>query len=120
MRIIGGMDMILHITTWSAWQTAVSAGTYTTDSLTAEGFIHCSTVAQLLIPANERFRGQTDLVLLCIDPQKLQYPLVYEDCYETGIAFPHIYGPLNTDAVLKVVKFPPKPDGFFEMPAEVA
>jgi uncharacterized protein (DUF952 family) len=70
----------------------------------------------VLIPANERFRGQTDLLLLCIDPTRLVAPLVYEDCYQAGMAFPHIYGPLNTDAVLRVVDFPPQIDGTFLLP----
>jgi len=111
-----GMDMILHITTRAAWDTAVSANIYTTDSLASEGFIHCSTIEQVLIPANERFRGHIDLALLCINPDKLEQPLVYEDCYETGIAFPHIYGPLKIDAVVDVIDFPPQADGTFVLP----
>lgn len=109
-------EMILHITDEAAWQTAVAEQVYTADSLATEGFIHCSTVEQLLIPANERFRGQTGLILLCIDPARLQAPLLYEDCYETGIAFPHIYGRLNVDAVINTVAFPPGPDGRFSLP----
>ncbi|MCP4419007.1 MAG: DUF952 domain-containing protein [Chloroflexi bacterium] len=108
--------MILHITTETAWQTAVASGTYHADSLASEGFIHCSTIEQLLMPANELFRGQTNLILLKIDPDQLTADLIYEDCYETGHKFPHIYGSLNLDAVTGIVAFPPNPDGTFSRP----
>ncbi|KAA3655901.1 MAG: DUF952 domain-containing protein [Chloroflexi bacterium] len=111
------MNIILHITTKAGWQTAVSAQAYRDNSLDAEGFIHCSTPAQVLFPANAIFQGQHNLILLCIDPDKLTHQLVYEDCYESGIEFPHLYGPLNMDAVVDVVDFPPNEDGTFSLPA---
>lgn len=111
------MRHILHITTEKDWQTAVAAGDYRAESLESEGFIHCSTVEQVLMPANQMFAGQTDLILLTIDPTKLTAKLVYEDCYETGHQFPHIYGPLNLDAVTGFVAFPPNADGSFSLPA---
>lgn len=110
------MNLILHISRREDWETAVTLGYYTADSLPTEGFIHCSTPEQVLLPANAMFRGQTGLVLLCIDPPRLQAPLVYEDCYESGQKFPHVYGRLNTDAVLTVIDFPPNPDGTFSLP----
>lgn len=111
--------MILHITTQAEWETAVASGEYRPASLAAEGFIHCSTVAQILGPANEFYRGQAGLVLLGIDPALLDGPLVYEDCYETGQAFPHIYGPLPVTAVIQIFPFPPNPDGTFSLPLEL-
>lgn len=113
------MTPILHITTIDDWETAVAAGEYRADSLTSEGFIHCSTPEQVLMPANAMFAGQTDLILLLIDPARLTAELVYEDCYESGHQFPHIYGPLNLDAVTGFVHFPPNPDGTFALPAEL-
>jgi len=110
--------MILHITTRLSWETTVITGTYLDASLDDEGFIHCSTVQQILGPANEFYRGRSDLVLLCISSSEVAAPIVYEDCYETGIAFPHIYGPLNMNAVKQVVDFPPNADGSFSLPSE--
>lgn len=112
------MTIILHITTEKAWQTAVAAGTYCPDSLASEGFIHCSTIEQVLMPANAMYKGQTDLILLKIESARLTAVLTYEDCYETGYEFPHIYGPLNLGAVIGFVPFPPNPDGTFSLPAE--
>lgn len=108
--------MILHIAAREEWEAARVLGEYRADTLDSEGFIHCSTPEQVLIPANERFQGRSDLLLLVIEPARLRAELVYEDCYETGQAFPHVYGPLNLDAVVRAVPFPPGPDGRFSLP----
>ena len=111
--------MILHITTYSAWQKAKTKGYYEADSLQTEGFIHCSMPHQVLGPANALFAGQPDLVLLCLDIDKVQADIVYEDCYESGQAFPHVYGRLNLDAILQVIPFPPNKDGTFSLPVSL-
>jgi len=103
------------------WERAAGSetGLYTDPSLAAEGFIHCSTVEQVLIPANERFVGRTDLVLLLIDLDAVPSRTVFEDCYESGHAFPHIYGPIPVAAVTQVVPFPCQNDGTFVLPPEL-
>ncbi|MBK8903392.1 MAG: DUF952 domain-containing protein [Anaerolineaceae bacterium] len=113
------MTQILHITTMNDWETAVAAGEYRLNTLDSEGFIHCSTSEQVLMPANAMFAGQMDLILLLINPAKLTAKLVYEDCYESGHQFPHIYGPINLDAVTGFIEFPPNPDGTFSLPNEL-
>jgi uncharacterized protein (DUF952 family) len=110
------MAIILHITQESDWLAAVSAGFYHSDSLETEGFIHCSAVEQVLGPANAMFYGQDGLVLLAVDPGQVSAPIVYEDCYESGQEFPHIYGPLEIEAVMAVIAFPPQDDGRFILP----
>lgn len=110
------MQTIFHITPSHNWQQALPAGAYTADSLTSEGFIHCSTADQILGVANARYVGQHGLVLLAIDAGRVRPEIRYEDCYETGQQFPHIYGPLNLDAVIQLFPFEPGPDGRFEMP----
>jgi len=110
---------ILHITTEAAFKAADPAVGYVDPSLEAEGFIHCSTPEQVLIPANERFGGRDDLVLLVIDPAALTAELIYEDCYESGMAFPHVYGPIDINSVLRIVPFPCADDGTFALPASL-
>ncbi len=109
---------LLHITTSDAWQAA--GRDIRAPSLEGEGFMHCSTPDQVLIPANERFRGERDLVLLVLDPGLIEADVVFEDCYDSGLAFPHVYGPLPRSAVVSVVAFPPESDGSFRLPDEVA
>ena len=112
--------MILHITTAAEWAAAQALGYYHLNTLDSEGFIHCAAPQQVLGPANALYRGRAGLVLLVIAPARLSSPLVYEDCYEAGETFPHIYGPLNLDAVTQVVPFPPGPDGTFQLPPGLA
>jgi uncharacterized protein (DUF952 family) len=94
--------VILHITSRREWEAAQAAGEYRGDTLGSDGFIHCSLRQQVVEVANAHFRGQRDLVLLCIAEDKVQAEIRYEDLYHAGQKFPHIYGPLNLDAVVAV------------------
>lgn len=109
-------ERIFHITKRSGWESFPDRP-FVDRSLETEGFIHCSRLDQVLIPANDRFGGQSDLVLLVIDVGQLNSPVVHEDCYESGMEFPHIYGPIDRGAVSAVVDFPCGPDGRFDLPA---
>ncbi|MEZ5230609.1 MAG: DUF952 domain-containing protein [Acidimicrobiales bacterium] len=110
---------MLHIATPDTWAEAQRVGEYRADSLISEGFIHLSTPEQVLIPANERYAGRTDLVLLVIDGSKLSADLVFEDSYGSGIEFPHVYGPIDLAAVTDIVDFPSNDDGTFDLPASL-
>ena len=114
--------MIYHITSQAEWNNAQESGSYTAPSLEREGFIHCSTRAQILDVANAFYRGQNDLVLLCINPDNLTSTLKWEDpahpnpdsapaTTETE-QFPHIYGAIALDAVSAVIPFPEGEEGF--------
>jgi len=112
-------SLIFHIAERASWLGAQGEESYRCASLATEGFIHCSTAEQLLIPANERFRGRRDLVLLCIEPARLAAELRYEDCYQSGMEFPHVYGAVQVSAVVDVLEFQPGEDGRFELPPEL-
>jgi uncharacterized protein (DUF952 family) len=109
------MPLILHIADRPTWQIAQTTGAYRHASLDAEGFIHCSKPEQLVGVANTFFRGQQGLILLCIDSERLQAELRYDEVGDQQY-FPHIYGEINLDAVQQVLDFNPNPDGEFELP----
>jgi uncharacterized protein (DUF952 family) len=114
------MTTILHITTRADWETAKRNGVYEAPSLTSEGFIHCSTLDQVIATANAFYRGVHDLVLLVIDESATTAQVKYEaaaDPARTGAdaRFPPLYGPLNLDAVVRIDNFPPNPDGTFSL-----
>jgi uncharacterized protein (DUF952 family) len=106
--------LIYHITSRTSWSAAQKADAYTADSLASQGFIHCSNADQVLRVANAIFRHQTDLVLLEIDLTRLKSEVRWEPGTDaTDEMFPHLYGPLNLDAVVRVLDFPPDADGQF-------
>ncbi len=112
------MSYIFHITHRSSWEKALQKGFYEAASLHTEGFIHCSTLTQVTRVANFLYKGQADLVLLKIDPVRLEAPVRYEAPENGEEKFPHIYGTLNANAVEGVLNFPPEPDGTFFLPLE--
>ena len=113
--------MILHIVDESEWVEADGRGSYAPASLPAEGFVHCSTLAQVVATANRFYRRQHGLVVLCIDEERLRVELRYEASAGArdegaGQMFPHLYGALNVDAVVRVVELPCEVDGSFRLP----
>lgn len=117
------MTTILHITSRTEWQAAQQRGAYRAPSLETEGFIHCSTEKQVLHVANAFYRGQNNLVLLVIDEARVQPEVRWEPPAgkpAPGISpsdrFPHIYGPINLNAVVRVVDLQPDPAGTFSLP----
>ncbi len=106
--------LILHLTSRAVWEAAQRSGTYAADSLAGEGFIHCSTAAQVVRVANNYYPGQTGLVLLMIDPGRLEAELRWEPGTDRPEElFPHVYGAINLEAVQKAVDFEPDRDGIF-------
>ncbi|MEU6146312.1 DUF952 domain-containing protein [Streptomyces sp. NPDC047081] len=98
-------DPILHLTERALWEAARAHGTYEISTrgrtLQEEGFIHLSTRAQL--PRTARFyEGLDDLVVLVVDPGRLDVPVKYESGEPGGEEFPHVYGPIPVDAVVAV------------------
>jgi uncharacterized protein (DUF952 family) len=122
-------NLILHATSRDRWDASRQTGVHLDPSLDTDGFIHCSTATQVVRVANFLFRGQHGLVLLVIDPSRLKAGLKWEppvhpghekDAPVSDDLFPHIYGPINTDAVTDVVSFEPGPDGLFSLPPSLA
>ena len=93
--------MIYHVVSNSNWQQAQQQGFYEAPSLALEGFIHTSKAEQVPGVLSRYYAGQADLLLLHIDETKLTAPLKYELAPSVNEEFPHIFGPLNLDAVVK-------------------
>jgi uncharacterized protein (DUF952 family) len=112
--------LIFHITSRKSWAAAEKYSVYYADSSLNEGFIHCSKVDQIMRVANSFFINQHDLVILEIDLSKLKSKLLWEPGTDKADeVFPHIYGPLNLDAIVHVFEFEPGPQGMFSLPGEL-
>lgn len=106
-------EWIVHICTREAWQAAQERGEYRAASLESEGFIHCSEPGQVLEVANRFYGGIPNLVLLWIQPELVQAE-IRREVVENGEVFPHIYGPLNSNAISKVTDLILDEHGIFQ------
>lgn len=115
--------MILHICPAADWAAVPEGQPYRAASLDDVGFVHCSDPGTVHLPATRLYPGRTDLLLLRIDPSRLDVPLRWEPGVPPvpdGPWFPHVYGAIPLDAVISVHRFPPEPDGSFRLPVELA
>ncbi|WP_034271252.1 DUF952 domain-containing protein [Actinospica robiniae] len=112
---------IYHIAFPADWDAAKSAGSYTFSSkgrtLAEEGFIHASQASQVAWVANRFYSEDDGLILLVIDPDRLVSKVRYEPAPGVDLPFPHIYGPINPDAVTGVLPLERGPDGKFQFAA---
>ena len=123
------MTTILHLASNASWLVATEEGAYHADSLSTEGFIHCSTASQIVDVANAFYHDQHGLVILVIDSDKLTSELKWEPPVHPNPEraakigdelFPHVHGPINVDAIVKVVPFEPAEDGTFSLLPELS
>ena len=108
--------VLVHLVPSDEWSSARVRGDLRPESLRSAGFVHLSTLAQVHLPANRLYRGRDDLVLLHIDPARLDAPIRWESGVATdpeSMLFPHLYGALPVSAVINVTSYPPGADGSF-------
>ena len=103
------MTVIYHIAEAADWEQAQRQGEYTMSTrgrtLADEGFIHASTAEQVPLVASAYYQGVPDLVLLIIYTERVRPELRYERVPGQPDPYPHIYGPLNLDAVIETRPF---------------
>ena len=96
--------IIYHLAFQTDWETGLAAGEYRAPSLADEGFIHASgDEDQMLRVAARLFAGRTDLLVLDVDTEQLpdDSPVIREPA-RSGEIYPHVYGPINPDSVVRV------------------
>jgi release factor glutamine methyltransferase len=122
LKDLSGMDrcveierpnQIIHLCQRVAWHDAQRKGMYQGNSLEKEGFIHCSQPDQILEVANRYYQGVQDLILLWIDPDRVSAEIRWEQ--SDNALFPHIYGPIDLDAVIVVTDLVPDIDGTYRV-----
>ena len=111
--------LVCCITTADKWNHSKNEGMHLDKSLDSEGFIHCSYLHQLVRVANKHFKGIENVLILCIEPSHLNSDVVEEDLSNLNELYPHIYGPINTEAVVDVINFQSDKQGVFSLPEEL-
>lgn len=104
---------MLPVTTWASQQPDQP---YVHPSLASEGFIHCTGDAALLLwVANRFYRHEAgEFLILCIDETRVTVPVQWDRVGDE--LFPHLYGPLNLDAIVALAPFARDESGQFLPP----
>ena len=90
---------VFHVVLPEKWAEASDKDLYEAESLATEGFIHCSFAGQLDGVLERYYSGVERVIILEIDPTRLTSRLVEEPSTNDEI-YPHVYGPINTNAVV--------------------
>ena len=106
---------LYHLALADEWAEAIQHGTYRRStlgrSLEEQGFIHCSFAEQVQLIADVIYRGRDDVVLVEIDPTLVGPDIRVENLDGGAVPFPHIYGALAIDAVVRWEDVPLGSDG---------
>ena len=105
-------SIIYHLAFRSDWEAGLAAGEYRAPSLAEEGFIHASgDEEQMLRVAARLFAGRDDLLVLDVDTDKLpeDSPVIREPA-RSGEIYPHVYGPIDPHAVVRIRALVPDAD----------
>lgn len=105
------MRLTYHLLAASDWHATGEA--YEPPSVAQEGFIHCTDGREAVIEtANRYYRGDPrEYLLMALDLDAVRSEWRYDDAEER---YPHIYGPLNLDAVISTEPAQRAEDGTFE------
>ncbi len=101
-----------HLAPEQVWSSRADDAEYRSDSLLTEGFIHCTDGEDLVIEvANRYYRDDPEpYLLLDVDVTRVKARVVYDDAARQ---YPHIYGPIDRDAVIRVRRMERGADGAF-------
>jgi glutathione S-transferase len=108
---------LFHLARVEHWVAAHSSGAYTRstrdETLDEVGFIHFSFARQLTETARRHYSdlAAEDLVLLTVDRRRVSARVIVEPAASLDERFPHLYGPLNLDAVVAAQRLERNVDG---------
>jgi uncharacterized protein (DUF952 family) len=98
------------------WDAVPDGSAYHAGTLASEGFVHCTAEPHLLeAVANRLYRDlEGDWLILAVDLEQVAAPVRWE--VADGHLFPHIYGEIERQAIVKIVPFPRRKDGTYCLP----
>ena len=106
-------QLIYHLVPRSDFTRSCRDGVYRPESLAREGFVHCADERSALAIAADYFSAtEGDLLLLQVDLSQLSAETIFEAPapiagggtahLELAASFPHVYGPIELDAIVGV------------------
>lgn len=105
-------DLLFTVINQDAWQTATKNGVFSPETYENDGYIICIPDNELENYINKNYIDAEDLLLVVIDPLRLQVPIKTENI--EGIKYPLIYGEITLDAIIDRINIP-KSNGDIEI-----
>ncbi|MEU3662138.1 DUF952 domain-containing protein [Streptomyces sp. NPDC032940] len=104
--------MIYHVVPFADWE-AEPDRPYAPASLAEDGFVHCSPDEGTTLAVADAFyrTAPRPLLALVVDEKRLTAPCVWEAAdpvpppgVAEGTLFPHVFGPVDRDAVVRILE----------------
>ena len=108
-------DLIFHVVKKEDWKSQKKDSRYHPDSLDSEGFIHCASGNNIEDVTNRLYEGETNVLLIIINTTLVEPEIRYESSDDSDTKYPHIYGPLNMDAVVDKIELAAEDDGSYKI-----
>lgn len=113
------MSVIYHLAPAARWSDWPAGEPYLPAEYAADGFVHCTAGDELMVRVANRFYRELsgDFVVLVLDTERLEAPVKWEAPAgaddQLAPEFPHIYGPINAEAISNVRPVVRDADGTF-------
>lgn len=116
--MISQSTVVFHMVPKTTWDALPFGSAYYAETLCSEGFVHCTAEPVMLeVVANRFYRSEKgDWLILTVDLEQIGAEVRWEAA--DGHLFPHIYGPIERCAVVRVVAFPRRQDGTYSLPED--
>lgn len=112
--------IIFHIVTENEWNNFNQSQYYEGKTLKTDGFLHCCTFDQILHVANNNLKDINEkMLVICINTEYLSNELKWEQNPKNNMTFPHLYGPINSDAIISTVSLDKNSKGEFYISDEL-
>ena len=108
-------DLIFHVVKKEDWKEYKKDSRYHPESLDTNGFIHCSSGRDIESITNSLYKGEDGVLLIIINTTLVEPEIRYENSGNSNIKYPHIYGPLNMDAVIDKIELASEDDGSYKI-----
>ena len=112
--------MIAHCMKKSSWEKLKDEAYWGQQNIDNGGFVHCSQIKYLwrVLPNFER--EKEELVIICMDEEKIESEIKYEDDGNYGRTYPHVYGLINNNAVTMVLDYLKDENGHYKKNPELS
>ncbi len=106
-------DLLFTFILKSDWKPSIESGMFSPPALKEEGAIRCVTDGMLETYANEQYIGDEEILLIVIDPLRVQAPLKEEKA--DGGKYPLICGSISIDSVIDKIPLSKGKDGRYSI-----